>query len=87
MRSLWKSWLDRRDNRRARRRRQALGRRRWLVSWYPRRDGWWVARISGPDDPETVERAGASRIDAIDRAERALTARLATPWIDDDMKP
>ncbi|HWE38565.1 MAG TPA: hypothetical protein VG406_18485 [Isosphaeraceae bacterium] len=84
MRSLWNSWLDRRDDRRARRRRQVLGRRRWLVSWRPRRDGWWVARVSCPSDPETIERAGASRIEAIDHAERALAARLAAPPIDDD---
>lgn len=77
MRTLLQTWRDRRDDRRARRRRDELGRRRWLVSWQSRRDGWWVARVSCPQDPETVERAGATRLDAIESAERALADRLA----------
>jgi hypothetical protein len=74
-------WIaDRRDERRALRLRDSLGRRRWLVSW--RRevdddgDGCWCARVSCPALVDTLERTGKTRTEAIERAARVLTLRL-----------
>jgi hypothetical protein len=63
---------DWRDDRRARRLRLDYGRRHWLVSWRADGPDRFVARLSCPGWPETVERAGTSRLDAIRRADRAL---------------
>ncbi len=64
-----------RDERHARALRDAFGRRRWLLSWHPDLGGCWCARLSCPEWPETVERHGPTRREAIDRAAEAL-ARL-----------
>jgi hypothetical protein len=63
---------DRWDDLRAIRRRADLARRRWLVSWHRRGDGSWLARVSSPDLPVTIERASSTRCRAIDRAARYL---------------
>jgi hypothetical protein len=63
---------DRWDIRRAVSRRDRLGRRRWLVNWQRRPDGWWLARVSCPRVPITIERAGPTRCQAIRRAAEAL---------------
>ena len=71
--------LDRIDDFRARRMRADLGARRWLLSWsqdlastrYP-----WLARVSCPELPLTIERRGRSRIGASVRAQRALERLL-----------
>jgi hypothetical protein len=60
------------DERRARRLREELGRRRWLVSWQRDPDGRWRARLSGPETPRTVERTARTRSRAIERAARAM---------------
>ncbi len=78
---------DRIDERRAIRRRDRFGRRRWLLSW-GRADapdsgatgrGPWLARLSCPELPLTVERRGRSLRQAIGRAEAALTFLLSPP--------
>jgi hypothetical protein len=65
-------WFDRRDEARARRLRVELGRCRWLVSWSRLDGGWWMARLSCPEVPPTIERIGSSRCRAIGRARTAL---------------
>jgi hypothetical protein len=69
-------WIGRvrdwRDDRRARRLRGDFGRTHRLVSWRADGPGRWLARVSCPGWPEPVERAGASRLEAIGRADRAL---------------
>ena len=52
--------------------RQEYGRVGWLVSWYPQEDEFWLARLSCPNYPETVEALGQSRCLAIDSATRHL---------------
>jgi hypothetical protein len=70
------SFLDRRDDRRAREIRAELGPRGVLVSWHrvdlPHARRRWLARVSCRDWPETVEQAGFSRCRAI----LAATERL-----------
>lgn len=60
------------DLARAVRIRTEYGRVRWLVSWYPQEDGFWLARLSCPTIDETVEALGQSRCLAIDSATRHL---------------
>lgn len=67
---------DELDGELARRYRRALGKRRWLVSWAEEADGLWLARLSGPEYPDTVERTGRSRAEAIATAARALRAAI-----------
>ncbi len=78
-----RSLTDQQDERLARRRREALGRARWLVSWMPsERGGPWLARLSCPQWPDTVESTGRTRCEAISRAElilnRALSGAIGT---------
>ena len=70
--------LDRDDERRAQRLRQALGLRRCLVSWELQRDGQWKARLSGPGLVITIERTARGRCRAIRHAERAMNRVLAS---------
>jgi len=64
--------MDNVDQARAVRIRNEYGRVRWLVSWYPQEDGFWLARLSCPTIAETVEALGQSRCLAIDSATRHL---------------
>lgn len=64
--------MDNVDLARAVRIRNEYGRVRWLVSWYPQEDGFWLARLSCPTIAETVEALGQSRCLAIDSATRHL---------------
>ena len=65
------------DERWARWMREEFGRKLWLLSWQPLEHGrGWLARLSCPDLPETVETEGQSRCHAIGRAHRALEALL-----------
>lgn len=73
MRPLLNHLRDRLDERRARRARTRLGHRRWLVSWRRTGRGAWLARLSCPEVPETVEQAGRTRSEAIAAAVAALT--------------
>jgi hypothetical protein len=77
LRPPWHWVFDRLDERRARRRRLALGKRQWLVSWERAVDGGWRARLSCPSLVSTLERTGKTRTKAIDRSTRALTLLLA----------
>ena len=71
---------DRRDERRACQTRTNLGCRRWLVSWRRTERGAWLARLSCPEVPETIERTGPTRCAAIARAVEGLTLiRNLTP--------
>lgn len=63
--------LDRLDERLARARREAFGRRAWLLSWHREPDGSWRARLSGPDLERTVERTARTRACAVRRTARA----------------
>ncbi len=77
MQTMLKTLRDDHDERWARLMRDEFGRRRWLLSWQRDDAGeGWVARLSCPQLPETVERQGRSRCHAIGRANRALTALL-----------
>ncbi len=69
--------VDRLDEQIARGRREAFGRRLWLLSWHRDPDGHWQARLSGPDLERTIERRALSRSWAIRRSERAMTRILA----------
>ena len=60
------------DQSRAVKLRNEYGRVGWLVSWYPQEDEFWLARLSCPNYPETVEALGQSRCLAIDSATRHL---------------
>jgi hypothetical protein len=64
--------LDRRDERLARQRREELGHCLRLVSWQRLPGRRWRARLSCEEWPETIERAGRTRREAIERAEHAL---------------
>jgi hypothetical protein len=64
--------LDRRDERLARQRRSELGGSLMLVSWQRLPDRRWRARLSCEAWPETIERAGRTRCEAIECAEHAL---------------
>ena len=68
--------LDQIDLRRAIKMRAEYGKVRWLVSWYPQDDGFWIARLSCDRCPETVEGIGQSRSLAIDSATRYLLDQL-----------
>lgn len=67
---------DQLDMARAVRLRNEYGRVRWLLSWYPQEDGFWLARLSCDRYPETVEALGQSRYLAIDSATRHLLSIL-----------
>lgn len=69
---------NRRDEEHARFRRAVLGRRQWLVSWEERGDGRWLARVSCPQLPMTIERSGNTRCEAI---------RFATEFLEDLVPP
>jgi hypothetical protein len=69
--------FERLDEARARRLRRDFGRRGRLLSWRREADGSWRARLSCPDLPRTVERAGRTRSEAIDRADRVRSRILA----------
>src|SRR5690349_1746716 len=75
------SLLDRRDEGRARALRADLGLRGKIVSWHrdeePRGPSRWIARVSCPDWPDTVEGRGLSRCRAIRAADEALTGAVA----------
>jgi len=60
------------DEDRAMKLRIHFGQRRWVVSWEPREDGTWLARISSPGVSRTIVRHGRTRVEAIDRAARTL---------------
>lgn len=72
--------FNQRDERTARELRERLGPSGRLVSWsqeesddpYPQ----WIARVSGPELPETFERRGRSRCRAILNAIMALDHEL-----------
>lgn len=68
--------LDRRDERLAMIRREQIGPYGWLVSWSHCRNGRWMARLSCPQWPATIERGGPTRREAIRRAESALRRLL-----------
>ncbi len=70
---------DRRDERRARQLRNRFGRQRRLLSWQRLGPERWLARLSGPEHPETIEALGSTRLEAIAAAELVLgDARVAT---------
>ena len=69
---------DEHDEQWARWMREELGRKRWLLSWHALDDASWLARLSSPDWPETVEMIGLSRCHAIGQAHRALELILAS---------
>ena len=77
--------IDRLDERLARARREAFGRRNWLLSWHRAPDGSWRARLSGPDSDRTIERSARTRACAILLSARAMSrirafrARIGTP--------
>ncbi|HEY2158697.1 MAG TPA: hypothetical protein VGH33_23905 [Isosphaeraceae bacterium] len=75
---LMNSLLDEVDEERARRLRDELGQRRWIVSWSLTDEGPWLARVSGPGHAETIERSGLTRIHAIELAAEALGRCLKT---------
>ena len=68
--------FDRLDEYFATKRRQSLGRRRWLLSWTPTDDGRWLARLSAPGVARTIERAADTRNAAIGRAVGAMNRLL-----------
>lgn len=68
--------MDEIDEERARRLRREFGQRRWILSWMPTENARWMARVSGPGHPDTVERTGRTRAEAIVAASRFLEARL-----------
>ena len=75
---------DEHDERWARLMRDEFGRRRWLLSWQPHGAGeTWIARLSCPQLPETIEREGRSRCHAIGRANRAMAVALQEASRDD----
>jgi len=76
MLSLVRSLIDARDRRRAQRLQRMLGARRWLISWQPRPDGRWTARLSCPELPVTIARHGRTRCQAARNASRALRLLL-----------
>jgi hypothetical protein len=76
---LMNSLLDEVDEERARRVRHQLGQRRWLVSWSQIDGGKWLARLSGPGRPETIERSGRTRVHAIELAVAAAGLSLPKP--------
>ena len=69
--------LDRLDEGRARRIRERYGRRGMLLSWQRDASERWLARLSSPEHPRTIELTGPTRIGAIARASRSLARRLA----------
>jgi hypothetical protein len=69
--------FERFDEGRARRLRRDFGRAGRLLSWRREADGSWRARLSCPDLPRTIERAGRTRAEAIDRADRVRSRILA----------
>ncbi len=79
MRSPFREYLDRRDQKKARALQARLGPSGWLVSWH-RVDGPeirgepWLARVSCPEWPRTVERHGSCRARAVHEALAALEA-------------
>jgi hypothetical protein len=70
------SLLDEIDEERAKHLRTAFGRLRWILSWHWADSGAWNARLSAPGHPETLEREGRTRLDAIERAEIAMRQAL-----------
>ncbi len=70
--------LNERDELRARNLREEFGRRSWLVSWNQLEQGLWLARLSCPEVPVTVERKGRTRCEAVQRASGALTLILSS---------
>lgn len=69
----WTASAAERDEQKAREMRERLGRgSRWLVSWEACGKNRWLARVSCPDHPETIERVGTSRIAAIWQAVKDL---------------
>lgn len=77
---LWPTSHDRHDEAEAVRVREDLGRRGRLVSWRRRRDGRWLARVSDPEFPGTIERSGRTRCEAI-----RLAASYLAGLLDDDV--
>lgn len=69
--------FDRFDERRACGRRERLGRRWWLLSWQREGRGLWMARLSGPEVMDTIERSGLTRCAAITRSTRAMKQNLS----------
>ncbi len=68
---------DEHDERWARWMRDEFGRKQWLLSWYRLDDAQgWLARLSCPELPDTLEADGRTRCLAIGRAHRALEAQL-----------
>ncbi len=68
---------DRLDDRRAQRCRYDFGTHRWLVSWAPADGRKWLARLSAPEHPETIERFGKTRVAAIQAAAKVLRRAIA----------
>ncbi len=66
--------------------RTEYGRVKWLLSWYPQEDDFWLARLSCPNYPETVEALGQSRCLAIDSATRHMLDMLHKQANDSCMK-
>jgi hypothetical protein len=58
------------DEQRAKKLRHEFGQRLWILSWHPSEQGTWLARLSGPGCPETIERTGRTRAEAISGALR-----------------
>lgn len=71
-RGLMGGMLDEIDEGWAKRLRQEFGRRRWVLSWSREEGGPWLARLSGPGHSETIECRGRTRVDAIEKAAKAL---------------
>jgi hypothetical protein len=74
-------YADLLDEHRAGRFRESLGRRGLILSWVGPHAGSanpWLARLSGPELPLTVERRGRSRCEAIRRAHEVWTLLQST---------
>ena len=57
--------LDDIDEARAKKLRHEFGQKLWILSWYPSDKNSWLARLSGPGCPETIEQTGRTRSEAI----------------------
>ena len=68
--------LDELDEDRAKGLREVYGLSRWVLSWMVE-GGAWMARISGPGYPDTIERTGRTRVAAIKKAAAALKEVLS----------
>jgi hypothetical protein len=71
--------LDDIDEARAKKLRHEFGQRLWILSWYPSDKHSWLARLSGPGCPETIEQTGRTRSEAISEALRLAMGSKSLP--------